>query len=141
MHQAIQHGNPHTAMAAWGRILGEPQIRDVASYVRSLEQPRPAGMTQADFDAEVGGQIYRSYCGICHGRDGSAETTIGRALTDHPRDFQDTQAMARLSDDDMARAIEYGKPGTAMVAWRSILSPKDINRIVLFIRRQIEPPR
>lgn len=128
-------------MAAWGRILGEPQIRDVASYVRSLEQPRAAGMTQADFDAQVGGQIYRSYCVTCHGRDGNAETMIGRALMDHPRDFKDTQAMARLSDEDMARAIEFGKPGTAMVAWRSILTAADIRHIVLFIRGQFEPAR
>ena len=123
LREAIKDGKPGTSMPAWSRILSTSQIDDVAVYVKHLKRPRPAGMTQDDFDAAVGGTIYRSYCGICHGDTGNAKTTIGHVLIDKPRDFTDAMSMAKLTNEEMARAIAYGRPGTAMV----------------FIRRQFVP--
>ena len=139
MLQAIRDGKPGTSMAAWGQILNGQQIEDLAAYVKSLERPRPAGMSQDEFDARVGGMIYQSYCAICHGNTGNAQTSIGHVLLDKPRDFTDPRAMAKLSNEEMARAIAFGRPGTAMVAWRTILSPEDIRCVVLFIRRHFAP--
>lgn len=141
IQEAIRDGKPGSSMPAWKQILNRQQIDDLTVYVESLKQPRPAGMSQNDFDAAVGGRIYQSYCGICHGNLGNAQTTIGHVLVDKPRDFTDAQAMTRLSNEDMARAIAYGRPGTAMVAWQTILNPEDIRRVVLFIRRQFLPAK
>jgi len=141
LHEAIQDGKPGTSMPAWNRILNSRQIEDVAAYVKYLKQPRPAGMTQDDFDARVGGDIYRAYCGICHGDTGNARTTISNVLIDKPRNFTDSNSMAKLSNEEMARAIAFGRPGTAMVSWQTILSPEDIRCVVLFIRRQFVPTK
>lgn len=141
MLSTIRDGRPGTSMAAWGRILSGQQIDDVAAYVKSLERPRPAGMSQDEFDARVGGKIYQYYCTICHGNMGNAQTAIGHVLIDKPRDFTDPGSMAKLSNEEMARAIAFGRPGTAMVAWQTILTPEDIRRLVLFIRRQFVPAK
>lgn len=135
IHEVIRDGKPGTSMPAWNRILDAQQIADVATYIKQLKRPRPAGMTQADFDARVGGEIYQSYCSICHGNMGNARTKIGNVLTDKPRDFTDPGSMAKLSNEEMARAIAFGRPGTAMVAWQTILTQEDIRRLVLFIRQ------
>ena len=141
LHEAIREGKPGTSMPAWNRILNIQQIEDLTVYVKSLKKPRPEGMSQDDFDARVGGEIYRSYCGICHGDAGNAQTNIGHVLINKPRDFTDPASMAKLSNEEMARAIAFGRPGTAMVAWQTILSPEDIRNVVLFIRRQFLPAR
>lgn len=141
LYKAIKDGKPGTSMPAWSTILNAREIYDVAAYVKSLKRPRPSGMTQDEFDAEVGGEIYRSYCGICHGTTGNARTRIGQVLIDKPRDFTNIRTMAKLSNEEMARAIAYGRPGTAMVAWQTILSPEDIRRVILFIRRTFVPAK
>lgn len=138
-YKVIKDGKSGTAMPAWGRLLNEHQLREVAAYTRSLIRPRPAWMSQDDFDVAVGGEVYQSYCAICHGGMGNARTRIGDVLKTKPRNFTDAQRMSRLSNEEMVRAIAYGKPGTAMVAWRSLLSPEDIRRIVMYIRRQFIP--
>jgi mono/diheme cytochrome c family protein len=137
--KVIKDGKPGTAMPGWGRLLNDRQIREVAAYVRSLKRPRPAWMSQDDFDVAVGGEVYQSYCAICHGSMGNAQTRIGKVLETKPRNFTDAQRMRRLSNEEMARAIAFGKPGTAMVAWRSLLSPGDIRRVVMYIRHQFTP--
>lgn len=139
LRKAIKDGRPGTSMPAWGRILSAAQIDDVTVYVKHLKRPRPTGMSQDDFDAAVGGRIYHSYCGICHGNGGNANTRIGQVLLDKPRDFTDARSMAKLTNEEMARAIAFGRPGTAMVAWQTILSPEDIRRVILFIRREFVP--
>ena len=141
IREAIQEGKPGTSMPAWKSLLNTQEIDDVSAYVKNLRRPRPAGMTQDEFDTRVGGEIYRSYCGICHGNAGNAQTTIGHVLIDKPQDFTDPLSMAKLSNEEMARAIAYGRPGTAMVAWQTILSPEDIRRVVLFIRRRFVPAK
>jgi len=133
IYHAIREGKPGTGMAAWGRLLNDDEIHAVMRYLHSLEQPRPAHMTQKDFDIQVGENIYRQYCKVCHGGKGDGQTTIGHALNQHPRNFSSIKTMTTLSDEQMARAIEDGKPGTAMVAWKSLLSTEDTRRIILFL--------
>jgi len=141
IYQAIKEGKPRTAMPAWGQLLSESQIRDLVQYVKSLKKPRPSGMTQAEFDIRVGERIYRKYCIVCHGASGDGQTTLGRVLPRHPRDFTSIEAMALLNDGELANAIENGKPGTAMVGWKSILDNEDVQRLILYIRQMFQKQR
>ncbi len=141
MYAAIKLGRPGTAMAGWGDLLSPAEIIDVMRYVRSLEQPLPAGMTRAGLDVFVGGRIYGQYCVACHGEKGDAQTELGRALVPHPRDFTKTEEMRRLSDEQMTRIISRGSPGTAMAPWGGVLDPEDIRRVILFIRQTFASSR
>jgi len=138
MYAAIKLGISGTSMASWGDRLSPIEIIDVMRYIRSLEQPLPAGMTRARLDVQVGGNIYRQYCSTCHGEKGDARTPLGSVLVPHPRDFTNTKAMARLSDKQMTAAIMNGKEGTAMAPWGGILNPEDIRRVILYIRHTFQ---
>jgi mono/diheme cytochrome c family protein len=128
-------------MGGWGELLSPAEIIDVMRYVRSLEQPLPAGMKRAGLDVLSGGQIYREHCVPCHGEKGNGQTALGLTLVPRPRDFTNAQEMARLSDKEMAQAIAHGRPGTAMASWGGILNSEDVRRVILFIRKTFQGAR
>jgi len=134
MYAAIKLGVPGTAMASWANLLKPVEIVDLMRYVRTLQEPLPAGMTAELLDVEVGGNIYQRYCSNCHGANGAANTELGRVLVPHPRNFTDRKGMASVTDRQLADAISQGKPGTAMAAWGGILNPEDIRRVLRYIR-------
>jgi len=138
MYLAIKLGIHGTAMAGWEHLLGPAEIIDVMRYIRTLVQPLPAGMTQADLDIAVGKQIYGKHCVACHGTKGNGQSVLGRTLVPRPRDFTHRAQMAALSDATMAQVILFGKPGTAMAPWRGILNKEDVRRVILFIRRNFQ---
>jgi len=86
-----------------------------------------------------GKALYEKNCAFCHGIDGRAATPVGQILQPRPRNFADPVAMARLSDDQIYRAIKDGKPGTAMAAWGQVLSEPQIGDVVDYIRQLIPP--
>ena len=139
MFAAIKLGRPGTAMPSWGELLSPTDIFDVMHYIRSLAQPLPAGMTRAKLDFLVGEHVYQKYCSVCHGEKGNGQTPLGRALYPYPKDFTSAD-MAGISDKRLMFVVEYGKPGTAMAPWGSQLSPKDIRRVVLYIRQRFQHP-
>jgi mono/diheme cytochrome c family protein len=141
MYLAIKRGVHGTGMAGWEHVLGPAEIIDVMRYLRTLVEPLPAGMTQADLDLAVGRQIYEKRCAACHGDKGNGKSRLGRNLVPPPRDFTDAQRMATLSDKDLARAITQGRPGTAMAPWRGLLNAEDVRRVILFIRRTFQRAR
>ena len=134
MYAAIKLGIPGTSMASWVGVLSPVEVIDVMRYIRSLQEPLPAGMTAERLDVIVGGNIYQRYCATCHGASGDARTQLGEVLVPPPRDFTDRKAMAKLSDQQMKTAIMEGKPGTAMAHWGGILNPQDIQRVIRYIR-------
>lgn len=139
MYLAIKVGRRGTGMASWEHILSPAEIIDVMRYIRTLEQPLPASMTQSDVDLIVGGQIYEHHCVACHGEKGKGNTPLGQALHPPPRDFTSALAMSSLSDEDLARTIIHGKPGTAMAPWQGVLNAEDVRRVIFFIRQSFSP--
>lgn len=132
MYAAIKLGRPGTAMASWGELLSPTEIIDLMRYIRSLQQPLPAGMTRAKLDVLAGAQIYREYCVACHGEKGDAQTPLGQSLPMHDL------AKTRLTDKEMTRIIAHGTQGTAMAPWDGILNSEDVRQVILFIRRTIQ---
>ncbi|HHJ14916.1 MAG TPA: cytochrome-c oxidase, cbb3-type subunit III [Gammaproteobacteria bacterium] len=65
-------------MPAWGDILGEQGVKDVAAYVQKL-----AGREVDAARAAAGAQHFATYCAACHGADGKGNHTLGAPnLTD-----------------------------------------------------------
>lgn len=81
-----------------------------------------------------GRDLYNQHCAFCHGVNGLAETPVGRILKPRPRRFADPVEMARLTDDQVYRAIKEGKPGTAMASWAQVLSEPQIGDVMDYIR-------
>ena len=70
---------------------------------------------------------------MCHGVDGSAGTPVGQLLSPRPRNFTDPVDMARVTVDRMYRSITEGRPGTAMAAWKQVLTETEIGDVIDYI--------
>lgn len=82
---------------------------------------------------ERGKALYERHCAVCHGTNGQAETLVGRLLKPRPRNFADPIEMARLTVDRIYRAIKEGRPGTAMAAWKQVLTETEIGDAIDYI--------
>lgn len=71
--------NGRTAvMAAWGPVIGEQSVHNVAHYVLSLSD-----RNHDEAAADEGQQVFATYCTACHGQDGTGDQTVGAPnLTD-----------------------------------------------------------
>ena len=80
---------------------------------------------------------FADHCAICHGNDGSGDTTIGNGLYPKPPDLRDDQTQ-KLSDGDIFWIIENGVRLTGMPAFgggsESDHDVEDTWKLVHFIR-------
>ena len=73
--------------------------------------------------------LYKQKCAACHGADGKGETAAGKAMK--VRSFADPD-VAKMSDDELAGAIEKGKG--KMPAYGKSVKPDEIKAMVVYIR-------
>ncbi|MBL8351341.1 MAG: c-type cytochrome [Burkholderiaceae bacterium] len=73
--------------------------------------------------------LYHNYCSVCHGDKGDGRSRATGALSTTPRDFTSEASKRELSRERIALAIAHGRPGTAMVGWKTQLSQTDIDRL------------
>lgn len=79
-------------------------------------------------DVEAGQRLYGPQCQVCHGANGDGVPGIDLKLGRFRR---------AASDDDLARTITSGVPGTGMPAF--VLRPEELVAIVAFIRAGFDP--
>jgi mono/diheme cytochrome c family protein len=91
-------------------------------------QTNPLGADAAD----EGAQVFRTNCETCHGPQGHGDGPAGQSLNPPPGNLARLQT--RVGDDYLFWRIHDGKPGTAMVAWKGILTDEQIWQAVSFIR-------
>lgn len=77
---------------------------------------------------------YRHFCSVCHGESGDGHTHAMAGLSTPPRSFRVPGLKDELSRESMIEAISHGRPGTAMVAWKSRLDPNRVAALVDYIR-------
>lgn len=72
---SILHGRVAT-MPAWGQVIGEEGVKNVAGYVRNslAGLPLPDG---SDVDLDAGSQIFAQNCSVCHGANGQGMPAMG----------------------------------------------------------------
>lgn len=78
--------------------------------------------------------IYRLYCSVCHGDKGDGQSRARYSFAVPPRDFTSPEAAMEFTRERMITSVTYGRPGTAMTAWRTELTPAQIESVVDHIR-------
>jgi mono/diheme cytochrome c family protein len=76
--------------------------------------------------------LYHNYCSVCHGDKGDGNSRASRSFKRPPRDF--TTAGDSMTRDYMLTVVADGKPGTAMMGWKTQLSAAEIAAVVDWIR-------
>jgi mono/diheme cytochrome c family protein len=79
--------------------------------------------------ADDSAPLYKSKCSVCHGPDGTGDTTMGTKLGAHDFSAPDVQ---NLSDAELAAIIAKGK--NKMPAYEKTLTADQIKGLVTYIR-------
>jgi cbb3-type cytochrome c oxidase subunit III len=85
-------------------------------------------------ETRAGSYIFHNYCSVCHGDKGDGQTRAKNGLVPPPRNYTTPEAAVELSRERMISSVTHGRPGTAMIAWGSELSDKEIEGVVDYIR-------
>ena len=86
--EATISGGRHASMPAWGKVLGDEGVKDVANYVRSL-----SGLAHDDIRTARGANTFKTICAACHGAEGKGNTAIGAPnLTDKTWEYGSSEA-------------------------------------------------
>jgi mono/diheme cytochrome c family protein len=96
--------------------------------------PEYAGMTNplgADA-ASAGAEVFKKNCTACHGDKGYGDGPAGMSLEPHPKNL--AEFAPTVADDYLFWRINTGRPGTAMVAWKGVLTDQQIWQVIAFIR-------
>lgn len=131
---------------AHGRALTQPlylrAVLNAAFVVAMLVCVGIAGRVQAGTHTAKGSAdvLYHNYCSVCHGDRGDGRSRARNSLVPPPRDFTTPQSIEQLTRERMIASVTEGRPGTAMVAWKSQLSALEIEAIVDYIRGTFMTP-
>jgi mono/diheme cytochrome c family protein len=109
------------------KVISLKNLQMAAGPVRSNRQGEPAG-------------LYREHCVQCHGISGDGLGPTAAFLNPYPRDFRlgkfkfkSTPLRRPPTDEDLARIIRNGIPGTAMPSFRT-LSPEEVASLVDYVK-------
>jgi mono/diheme cytochrome c family protein len=129
LRHVITHGRPGTDMLGWSDEggLSSDEIELIVAFIRRWQAPGPDpdGVASARGDARIGAALYRANCAACHGVNG--EGGIGISLNA-------PTFLAVSSDAFLHDTILYGRPNTAMPAWREFDS-RELSDLLAFLRR------
>lgn len=95
--------------------------------------PSYGGLHDSRTDKSSGEKIYHNYCSVCHGDRGDGKSRAQNSFANPPRDFTAPEAK-NLTRDYMLSVIRDGKPGTAMIGWKTQLNDKQIETVVDYVR-------
>jgi mono/diheme cytochrome c family protein len=98
--------------------------------------PAPAPAPEAEASpsppADRGATVFAQHCASCHGATGRGDGPAGQALDPPAADLVGPRA-EHLRGIPRRSIIEEGRPGTAMVGWKAILSAEDLEAVYGFV--------
>lgn len=128
--EAIAYGRPGTPMGAYHVEMGGPltrqEIRELAFWLLTMAPADPIPVAdRVEGDIALGAGVYAQHCASCHGAqgEGGTGTALGNATM-----------LALTPDGFLRHAIENGREGTPMVAFKDVLSPAQIDGVTAFLR-------
>ena len=94
------------------------------------------GMVLARADAAKGKETFEAKCANCHGKDGKAETTMGKKLK--LADLSDAKAMGEKAEADIIKIITQGGKAVGrsamMGAWGEKLGEQGVKDVMEHIK-------
>lgn len=79
--------------------------------------------------------LYHEYCSVCHGDRGDGNSRAMKSLNPPPRDL--TKAGNALPRDYILHVITEGKPGTAMVGYKTRLNREQLAALADYVHTDI----
>lgn len=73
-----------------------------------------------------GAELYHNYCSVCHGDRGNGDSRALNSLNPAPKNFVQSPHLTKAV---IATIVSEGKVGTAMVGWKTQLSPQQIDLV------------
>src|SRR5216110_3046518 len=126
VYRKLTIGVAGTAMPQFEETLSPEDRWAVASYVATL---------RAD-DAMVreGEGLYAAQCASCHGATGGGDGPLAKVLSVRPPALSDLAVLGRFTDQELARLVMQGRPGTPMPGFARTLDPGQVTSLVAFLR-------
>jgi len=106
-----------------------------ARYLAILSTLTLLAAPQAGVAGEPGkGKVtYEARCAFCHGMNGKGDGIAGSSLQPPPSNFTSPDYWAHTTNDTLRNAIENGKPGTAMVGFKTALQPGEVDDLIAYL--------
>ncbi len=136
-HDRSRHDDPGPTWQP--RPLSYPRPVDAVSaasvYARHDQAPVIAHLSRRE---RAGQALFQANCAFCHGADATGRNWIGQFIEPPARDLTALPATARAAAH-LREVIRQGLPGTSMPAWRSVLSARQVDAVVAYLRRRLAP--
>ena len=128
---AVAHGRPGTAMAAFANDQGGPLSHEAQHVLMDWlvesagVRRKPVRARDITGDVTVGAAVYQARCATCHGDRGQGGT--GTALAN-------PVTLATVSDSFLHYTVRKGRSGTPMPSFQGDLTRAEIDAVVAFLR-------
>jgi len=101
---SILHGRV-AAMPAWGQVIGEEGVKNVAAFVRQdlAGLALPEG---TEVDLEAGKKVYAETCSVCHGQSGEGLAALGAPRLDNAAGWIYGSSLTQLQ-----QTVRHGRNG------------------------------
>jgi mono/diheme cytochrome c family protein len=120
-------------------MRAEARVGLAATLATLAVMPAVAAWAQAA-DLALGRRVYTDHCAICHGVDGDGRGHAANHFAMPPRDFtagrykiRSTGSGQPPTDEDLARTIVRGMPGTGMIG-NDHLGETEVRAVIAFIK-------
>ncbi len=80
---------------------------------------------------EMGKNVYNINCATCHGSNGEGDGPA--AVGFKPRNFKKDKFKNGATIDGIKKTLAEGIPGTQMIAWKGVLSKKQVNAVSEYV--------
>jgi len=105
-----------------GFIQSKADPADVAGLARDIKSATVSLYRVTTFplkppSLKTGQTLYKENCAVCHGVDGSANTTRAKELKPPPTKFRDPSVMGGISPFKAFNVLSFGIPGTSMASF------------------------
>jgi cytochrome c oxidase cbb3-type subunit 2/cytochrome c oxidase cbb3-type subunit I/II len=133
--QALWNGVAGTAMPAWRDL----PLRDIASLVRYLNDPRPPGPLRHDNRVPppdmlaLGKRVYDNNCAQCHGPEGAGDGFAAASLSIAPTNFRQQRLWEVLPGGGIPRVLRDGIEGTMMASWSTRLTEEEMAAVGVYV--------
>ena len=125
MYRVASVGVSGTKMAGWSGVLTPDQRWNIVWYLTTLRSS-PAQVAEGE-------GLYTQQCGSCHGMGGASDGQLAHGLRKLPPEIDSFAWQVEHSDDQLARSVKLGTPGTPMPPG-SALTDEEVRSIVAYLR-------